>query len=142
MATALVVVLPLGFAALIAFGLAQGLGPRRSGWLRVGPLAATQCGAFLAQEILERALSGHSIADIATERGVWYGLIAQLFVAWMLVRLTRAMGQVVDRIRGSERPRRVSAVADLPACELFTRPSGLSLAFSIVRRGPPLTPTC
>lgn len=49
-------------------------------------LAAAQVAVFAVQEVGERLVGGEATTAVFVERGVWFGLVAQLVVAFLVVR--------------------------------------------------------
>lgn len=99
------VVLPLGAAALVALAIRHA---RRTGGvpgLTVRSLAGVQLGIFLAQELGERLAAGQGL-DLARDRGVWWGVIAQVVIAWLLVRALRLGAAIVTWLTRRPKPSR------------------------------------
>jgi hypothetical protein len=102
-------------------------------------LALVQVGAFTAQELLERTLSGSGFADLRQGRLVIVGVAAQIGVALVgaallrwLARASHALGEILRS--GFRLPRPVPAFA-LPVSS--DRASGRVEAASPGQRAPP-----
>lgn len=129
------VLVPLGAMAMlvVAVRTARRLGEAPT----VLQLAGAQVGLFAVQEVAERAVGSEGAARVIAERGVWLGLVAQVAIAWLSVRLVGLTARVVRRVVLGDRPspkvaprlvvRAIAAVAPCRSVELRL-PS---------RRGPP-----
>lgn len=97
------VLIPLGVASALVWAVrtSRQLGLR--GRIRFGHLAAAQVGVFLSQEVLERAASGIPVSDVLTERGVWFGLLAQGLVAWLSTRAVDGVRRAARFVRTGAR---------------------------------------
>ncbi len=97
------VVVPLGLLSMLGIGIQT---VRRSGPSQVPSLtqlAGAQVGLFIAQELLERTWGSGGPLDVLTERGVWFGLVAQVLVAWVTLRLIRVTVAVARAVVASAR---------------------------------------
>ena len=107
--------------------------------VRWSTLAAAQTGLFLAVELVEHARAGLSPAATLAEPAVLLGLVAQLVVAAMLVRIVRTSHVAGAAVAAPPRRR-----APLRATRRVWRPIPLTMATSVVavsslsRRGPPV----
>ena len=90
------------FLAAIATVVFRRSGRGVGGAERFAPLAArlalVQVGAFTAQEVLERFLSGTGFADLRQSRVLIVGVTAQVAVALAGAALLRWLGRASDRI--------------------------------------------
>ncbi len=135
-ATAASVVVPLGvFAALgWAVATARTLGMR--GRIDVRRLIVAQVVVFAVQEIAERAASGAGLHGALVERGVWFGLLAQVAVAVVVVRGIDLVGRVVRFAIAGPRPRATHApVSSTFVPRIVSHATGA--AVSVGLRAPP-----
>ncbi len=133
--------LPLLVAALVwaAVSARRGRCHHRGGELPL-PLAWlvwAQCGAFVAQELVEHALAGDA-AGVVASAALWLGLVSQLAVAvaaWVLLAtVSRAGGRALALLHPVSQwlPRG-------PRCppRPVRRPPGSPILASLSSRGPP-----
>lgn len=128
---------PLGLLALLALAV-RSVRRNGRGLPTARDLVVAQIGLFTVQEFVERIPGPVSPWSAFGERAVWFGFVAQIFIAWGVARLlhwtARVMRQVVQGAR-----RRTSRSSILPV-----RWSDLSLPGTAMvpglpyRRGPPL----
>lgn len=134
---------PLG-TVLIPLGLLTILGVAIRTVRRVGgppplrTLARLQVGLFLFQEIGERALGPVPPLDALSEPGVWFGVVAQVLVAWVALRLVHATAAVVRAVAAGTRPR-ISTSAPRLSSLVFdaVAPCAPTTVRLPARRGPP-----
>jgi hypothetical protein len=130
------VVLPLGLLAVMAIAVRT---VRRLGDApTVVQLASLQIALFGVQEVLERIPGPGAPVDVLTERGVWFGVLAQVVVAWVALRLVHHTARVVRRLAAGARPRPAAAPARparVPGRQLV--PGLPMVALLPARRGPP-----
>lgn len=130
------VVVPVAAVGLLvtAVRMARRLGEAPS----VGELAVAQVGLFSFQELVERIPGTGAPLDAFAEPGVWAGLVAQVLVAWVVVRAVRATAKVVRHVCSGARPV-VSARPVLVVARPTTVVSCSTVALRLPsRRGPPL----
>jgi hypothetical protein len=111
---------------------------------RFAPLAArlalVQVGAFAAQEVLERSLSGAGLADLSQGRVLFVGVVAQIAVALAGATLLRWLARTSDRLEevlgsGFPLPPRLAPAFPLPVFAGFA--SGPVQIASPGQRAPP-----
>lgn len=93
--TAAATVIPIGVGAALwwAVKTARSLGLAGSiDWRR---LAAAQLGVFAFQEVGERLVGGEAATAVFAERGVWFGLVAQVLVAFVVTRFIDVVRRTV-----------------------------------------------
>lgn len=129
-------VIPIGVAAALWWAVvtARSLGLAGSiDWRR---LAAAQLGVFAFQEVGERLVGGEAATGVFAERGVWFGLIAQVVVAYAVTRLIDVVRRTVRFLSGG-RP----ATARLLRLSLSTPVAATTVAHvptvSVGLRAPP-----
>lgn len=61
-------------------------------------LAAAQVVVFLCQEMGERSVGGEGVSAAVSERGVWFGLLAQIVVAFLVTRGIDAVRRVIRAV--------------------------------------------
>jgi len=96
-ATATVVV-PLGVVAALAWAVRTSRQLGVAGTIPFRSLAAAQLAVFAVQEVGERLLAGDGASAVLAERGVWFGLVAQLLVAYVVTRSLHAVRRVVRAV--------------------------------------------
>jgi hypothetical protein len=149
--TAVAAEIVLGVLALVTFlarhfsrGLrAQKRPPGDEPWARLAArLGLFQVTIFVVQEVVERAIAGHPVADLVSDRLLSIGILVQLGVAilaaMLLVWLGRAAEAVGRALGQSPQPRPAGVPVARPplAVRAVWRSRG---AYGI--RGPPLTGT-
>lgn len=95
--------IPVGVVAALwwAIRTARSLGlAGQFDWRR---LAAAQLAVFAVQELGERVVGGEGAAAVLSERGVWFGILAQIAVAYLAVRGIDLVQRVV-RLVSAGRP--------------------------------------
>lgn len=130
------VVVPVAAVALLAVAIrtVRQLGDVPS----FSELAVAQVGLFLFQELFERVPGVGGPLDAFAEPGVWAGLIAQVAVAWIAIRLVRATARVVHAVVSGARPVTAAAPALLVATVPAVAPCRSVADRLPGRRGPPL----
>lgn len=129
------VVAPFGLAAVLAIAVrtVRRLAAAPSLW----QLAGVQVLVFAAQEVLERIPGPGQPVDVITERAVWFGLVAQLLVAWLSLRLVGLTARVVRAVARAPRPRLVASPPRVACLRSARVPVHPALGRLPRRRGPP-----
>lgn len=131
-------------AAAVALLLAGARGALRLEGATVGfrGLVLWQAGAFALMEVSERLVAGIDVSTLLHSPEIWFGLLLQLPVAWLVTRVLGAVERVAARIVRSVRATRRRPPARLP------RPAGALgamrsavVARSSRPRAPPLHPS-
>ncbi len=130
------VLLPLGLAA--AMVTAVRMVRRIGGAPTLVSLAGLQVALFCVQEVVERIPGPGAPVDVLAERGVWFGIAAQVLVAWLALRLVHCSSALVRLVVGGLAPRSAAAPLRrvLPLRERTPSPTVSHLLPS--RRGPPV----
>lgn len=131
------VVVPIGVVAALVWAIRTARSLGLGGEIEVRHLVAAQVGLFVVQEIGERVLSGDGGVSALAERGVWFGLVAQVVVAWLVCRSVDAVRKAV-RFVCAARPYvsgRVQVVNDGPVTSSL-RPVITGVAVGL--RAPPV----
>jgi hypothetical protein len=97
------VVIPLGVVAALVWAVRTSRELGLAGTIAFRTLAAAQLGIFAVQEIGERAVVGDPVSSVLTERGVWFGLLAQVVVAFLITRAVDAVRRVVRLLTSGAR---------------------------------------
>lgn len=84
--TAAATVIPLGVVAALWWSIKTARSLGLAGQIDWRRLAAAQVAVFIVQEIGERFVGGEGLDAVVSERGVWFGLVAQVVVAVLAVR--------------------------------------------------------
>ena len=131
------VLLPLGLVAVVA--IAVRTVRRLDDPPTLTSLASLQVALFLAQEVLERIPGPGAPVDVLGERGVWIGIVAQVVVAWLALRLVHRTVGVVRRLVAGVRPRLTATPLLLPRSGPIVAVCGAAVAGLLPsRRGPPV----
>lgn len=101
--SAAAVAIPLGVAAALAWAIRTSRQLGLAGDIPFRTLALVQLGVFAVQEVGERLAIGDAASGVLTERGVWFGLVAQVVVAYLITRSIDAVRRVVHLITGGGR---------------------------------------
>lgn len=102
-------VIPVGVVAALGWAIATARTMGMAGRLSFGRLAGAQLAVFAVQEVAERVVAGDPALSVLGERGVWFGFVAQIVVAWCTTRLIHAVRRVVRRVAAGRAPRRTAA---------------------------------
>lgn len=108
------VVIPMGVLTALVWAVHTARALGLSGQIQARHLAAAQIGVFVFQEIGERVVNGDGALSAAGERGVWFGLVAQLLVAIVVTRAVDLVRRVVRHVIAGT-SRRSFGMARLPA---------------------------
>lgn len=93
------VVIPLGVLVGLAWAIRTARDLGMAGQIQWRHLAAAQVVVFVGQEVAERlAIGSGGLAAVVGERGVWFGLLAQVVVAWAVVRAIDVVRRIVRTI--------------------------------------------
>ncbi len=138
------VAVPLGVVAALVWAVRTSRDLGLAGSLRVRHLAAAQVAVFAAQEVGERAVTGLHPSDALVaavgERGVWFGLAAQVLVAAASVRAVGLVRRLARAVTTGPRRRLLAAPpAPLVPVAALARPATLRTVAPVGRRGPPAT---
>lgn len=131
-----VVAVPVGMVSLLAMAV-RSVRRNGRGLPTVRDLVVAQVGLFVVQELVERIPGAASPLSAVGERAVWFGLIAQVLIAWCVARLVHWTARVVRQVAPGTRQvsRRAPAVAAISfIVDALARESVLRLPH---RRGPP-----
>lgn len=79
-------IIPLGVVAALVWAVRTARELGLAGQIRWSHLALAQVAVFAVQEVGERVVVGGAATDALAERGVWFGLVAQLLVAFVITR--------------------------------------------------------
>lgn len=97
--TAAATVIPIGVVVALWWAVRTARSLGLAGQIDWRRLAAAQAAVFAVQEVGERFVGGEGLGAVVSERGVWFGLIAQVVVAFLAVRgidlVRRAVRSVV-----------------------------------------------
>ena len=131
-----VAVAPLGLVAVLAIAVrtVRRLGSAPS----LGRLVAFQTALFLAQEVLERIPGPGQPIDVVTERAVWFGLVAQLLVAWIALRLVALTARVLRAVAHGSRLRLGTPGTPAITLDATLAPTRSAAGGLPRRRGPPV----
>lgn len=89
----------LAAIAMVVFRTSQRRAGHSEGFAHLaGRLALIQVGAFVAQELLERALSSSGLADLHDGRLLIVGVVAQIAIASAGAALLRWLARASDRL--------------------------------------------
>lgn len=131
------VVVPIGVIAALVWGIQAARAMGMAGQIDPRRLALAQIGVFAVQEVGERAVSGAGAASVLVERGVWFGIVAQVVVAFLI---TRAVDLVTRAARFVVGGRRATIIR--PALVAAFRPQAVIVttvaAVSVGLRAPPV----
>ena len=134
------VAIPLGVAAALVWAIRTSRQLGLAGAIPFGTLAATQLAVFAVQEIGERIAVGEPASGVLTERGIWFGLLAQVAVAYLITRSIDAVRRAVHMLTGAGRVLRDvlrHPVAFVPVVVRVQR----AVAVSVGLRAPPVVGT-
>lgn len=131
------ILIPLGLLAVLGIAIRTVRRGRATDVPTLRHLATAQVALFLVQEVLERAAGPVAPSTVFTERGVWFGVVAQVLVAWVALRLVRFSVAVVRAVASGPKVA-TSAAPSLPYGTPAQRVRVESFAtFLPRRRGPP-----
>lgn len=109
------VVVPAGVVLLLVYAVRTGRDLGMGDDLSAARLAGVQLGLFSVQEIVEAFAAGSGISGFAGERGVWFGLVAQVVVARVVVEAVRFVRCVVRCLQAGAASRGERLALPLPA---------------------------
>lgn len=92
------VVVPVGIVAALVWAVRTSRQLGVASTIPFRHLAAAQVAVFAVQEVAERLVSGDGATAVLSERGVWFGLVAQLLVAAVVTRALHAVRRVVRAV--------------------------------------------
>lgn len=95
--------IPLGVVAALVWAVHTSRQMGLRGTISFRALAAAQLAVFAVQELAERAVVGDPVAGVLAERGVWFGLLAQVAVAYAITRSIDAVRRVVRTLAAGGR---------------------------------------
>lgn len=98
------VLVPLGVATALVWAIRTARAMGMAGEIRCTHLALAQVAVFSLQEVGERVVSGAGAAAALGERGVWFGLVAQVVVAFLITRSVDLVRRVACFVIGGRRP--------------------------------------
>lgn len=130
------VVVPLGVATALVWAIRTARSMGMAGEIRFSHLALAQVAVFAVQEVGERMVSGAGAAAALGERGVWFGIVAQVLVAFLITRSVDLVRRVARFVTGG---RRLVLDRPLPASPLVLRAVLVSspAAVAVGLRAPP-----
>ena len=131
------VAIPLGVVAALVWAIRTSRQLGLAGAIPFRTLALAQLGLFAVQEIVERVAVGEPASSVLAERGVWFGLLAQVAVAHVITRSVDAVRRVVQLLTGGGRVLRelvCPPVSFVPATVRVQR----AVAVSVGLRAPPV----
>lgn len=134
------VVAPLAVVATAGFVIWQirGFGFRSAlSWRYLGGLVG---GFFLVQEVIEGAVSGHSIASVLTHPAVLLGLVLAPLIGWVLSRALSGVTELARRLLSPPTPTPKPAKTLWPN-ELHTLASAF-VGGCVRSRAPPVPSFC
>lgn len=135
--SAAAVAIPLGVVAALAWAIRTSRQLGLAGAIPFRTLAVAQLAVFAVQEIGERIAVGEPASSVLTERGVWFGLLAQVAVAHLITRSVDAVRRVVHLLTGGGRVLRdvlCPPVSFVPVVVRVQR----AVAVSVGLRAPPV----
>lgn len=97
------VAIPLGVVAALVWAVRTSRQLGMAGRISWRGLAAAQLAVFAVQELGERAVAGDPLREALVERGVWFGLLAQVVVAFLATRAVDAVRRAVRTVRPGAR---------------------------------------
>ena len=134
------VVIPLGIAGALWWAVTTARALGLAGVVDLRRLAAAQLALFAVQEVGERVVGGEAAASVLGERGVWFGLLAQVLVAHLSVRAIEWTRRVVRAVVTGTRPS--TSLSLEPRLRSFpvAVPATRSATVSVGLRAPPVGP--
>jgi hypothetical protein len=130
------VVIPLGVVAALVWAVRTSRQLGLAGTIPFRTLLAAQVGVFAVQELGERVLAGEPASAVLVERGVWFGLVAQVLVAYLITRSVDAVRRVVHLLTGGGRVLRDLVDIPVSSVPVVVRVQR-SVAVSVGLRAPP-----
>ncbi len=91
-------VIPAGVLAALWWAVRTARSLGLAGQIDWRRLAAAQVAVFLCQEMGERFVAGEGVGAAISERGVWFGLVAQVVVALLVTRGIDAVRRVIRAV--------------------------------------------
>ena len=132
------VVVPLGVAAALVWAVRTSRHLGVAATIPFRTLAVAQVAVFAVQEVGERLVAGQGPAAVLAERGVWFGLLAQLLVAAAVTRALHAVRRVVRAVlrggRVHRAPRPALPIVLVPARAPRRAPASVAVGL----RAPPV----
>lgn len=135
--TAAALVVPVGVVVALVYAVRTARALGLQGEISARRLAAAQVGLFLCQELGERAVGGEGLHAVLNERGVWFGLVAQVLVAHLA---THGIDLVRRAVRLVVAGRPVTTVALRPAVVFAptSTPTAVPATVAVGLRAPPV----
>lgn len=130
------VVVPLGVATALVWAIRTARSMGMAGEIRCTHLALAQVALFSVQEVGERVASGAGAGTTLGERGVWFGLVAQVLVAFLVTRSVDLVRRVARFVTAGRRPtvdRPVPVPPFSPRTVLVSSPAAVAVGL----RAPP-----
>ncbi|MCO8129004.1 hypothetical protein NHL50_17500 [Acidimicrobiia bacterium EGI L10123] len=131
------VAIPLGVVAALAWAIRTSRQLGLAGAIPFRTLALAQLGVFAVQEVGERVAVGDAASGVLTERGVWFGLLAQVAVAYLITRSIDAVRRVVRLLTGGGRVLRDLVCPPVSIVPVVVRVQR-AVAVSVGLRAPPV----
>lgn len=91
------VLVPLGLLAMLGTAI-RSVRSHRAAQPIARQLATAQVGLFIALELFERVPGSGSPAGVLSDRAVWFGVAAQVAIAYLVVWMVRFTATVVARV--------------------------------------------
>lgn len=131
------VAIPLGVVAALVWAIRTSRQLGLAGAIPFRTLAIAQLAVFAVQEIGERVVVGEPASSVLTERGVWFGLLAQVAVARLITRSVDAVRRVVHLLTGGGRVLRDAVRPPISFVPVVVRVQR-AVAVSVGLRAPPV----
>lgn len=131
------IVVPLGVTTALVWAIRTARSLGMAGQIDATRLAAAQVAVFTLQELGERAITGDGALSALGERGVWFGLIAQVVVAHLVSRSVDVVRRIVRAVIAGPR-RLTAALGQLTVPSIVAAaPASVISTVAIGPRGPP-----
>lgn len=98
------IVVPLGVVAALVWAVRTARSMGMAGEIETRHLALAQSAVFLCQEVAERVVAGNGVTATLGERGVWFGLLAQVVVAFLVTRAVDLVRRATRFVTGGRQP--------------------------------------
>lgn len=129
--------IPLGVAAALWWAVRTARTLGMGGRIDTRHLAVAQLGVFAVQEVGERLVSGGSAPSLLAERGVWFGVLAQILVAFLVTRALSWAQRIVRSVVAGARTS--TALPSDPLIAVLPEPAPIlaTATVSVGLRAPP-----